>query len=430
MEVKVKRKLHIVLAVLSLVFLISAGFLGWYLYDANVDRSGWVMQEDRYYYRDFHNHNVTGWQEIQGSSYYFNAEGVMQTGWLTLGENRYYLSADGKRRTGWLQSQDALYYLDETGVLQTGLQHIDGQVYLLDESGSPMQGLLEVDGNTYYFTPEGPAATGPQEIEGRQYFFSPQGTMQTGWCEQADGRRYYEEQGPMATGMQEIDGSVYYFEKDSGLPHSGWLTLGEYSYYFGEDGAALTGPQELDGRKHYFTPKGIHVILVNASNKIPDYYDPDLTTLFGWNQVSRVCLEPMKAMLDACEAAGAEYRFNSSYRSGKNQEQIIEKRTEEYMDKGMTYEQAYAKTLETVALPGTSEHEMGLAADIVGKEANEWLAEHCWEYGFILRYPPEKGDITGITYEPWHFRYVGQKVSMDMKDTGLCLEEYLGAGPA
>ena len=97
------------------------------------------------------------------------------------------------------------------------------------------------------------------------------------------------------------------------------------------------------------------------------------------------------------------------------------------MDTGMTYQEAYEETLKTVALPGTSEHQLGLSADLTGKEANKWLAEHCWEYGFILCYPEGKKDITGIINEPWHFRYVGTRVSLDMKDTGLCLEEYLGA---
>ena len=430
MQIKTKRKLYLLLISLFTIFIISAGFLGWYLYDANVDRSGWVTEDGQYFYRDFHNHNVSGWQEIEGSRYYFDPQGVMQTDWLVLGENRYYLGQDGKSRRGWLEIQEDYYYLDESGALQTGLQTIGEETYLLDENGRRMEGMQTVQDSTYFFSPDGPALTGFQEIDGQQYFFSPQGVMQSGWAELEDGRRYFLPDGPMAAGMQDIDGKLYYFEEDSGLPHAGWLTQGEYSYYFGADGAALTGPQNIDGRKHYFTPTGIHVILVNASNKIPDYYDPDLTTLFGWNQVSQICLEPMKAMLADCEAAGRKYTFNSSYRSGKNQQMIIDQRTEEYMNIGMSFEEAYAKTLETVALPGTSEHEMGLAADIVGKEANEWLAEHCWEYGFILRYPPEKGEITGITYEPWHFRYVGKEVSMDMKDTGLCLEEYLGAGPA
>ncbi len=82
-----------------------------------------------------------------------------------------------------------------------------------------------------------------------------------------------------------------------------------------------------------------------------------------------------------------------------------------------------------MALPGTSEHQLGLCADINGKGVDSvpWLVEHCWEYGFILRFPGEKSDITGIIYEPWHFRYVGTRVSIPMRDNGLCLEEYLGA---
>lgn len=132
-------------------------------------------------------------------------------------------------------------------------------------------------------------------------------------------------------------------------------------------------------------------------------------------------------MLADCRAAVGSCGFNSSYRTQKEQTEILETRTHEYMDTGMTYQEAYEETLKTVALPGTSEHQLGLSADLTGKEANEWLAEHCWEYGFILRYPEGKKDITGIINEPWHFRYVGTRVSLDMKDTGLCLEEYLGA---
>ena len=112
----------------------------------------------------------------------------------------------------------------------------------------------------------------------------------------------------------------------------------------------------------------------------------------------------------------------------QEQTDILEKRTQEHMKEfDLDFDEARKKALETVAVPGTSEHQMGLAVDISGEEANAWLAEHCWEYGFILRYTEEKAEITGITNEPWHFRYVGREISMDMKDSGLCLEEYLGA---
>ena len=143
--------------------------------------------------------------------------------------------------------------------------------------------------------------------------------------------------------------------------------------------------------------------------------------------IQRIAAEPLRQMLADCRAAGNDCYLNSAYRTHKQQIQILDLRTQEYEDKGMTHEEAYEESLKTVALPGTSEHELGLSTDLVGKEANEWLAIHCWEYGFILRYPADKEDITGITNEPWHFRYVGVEVAMDMKDTGLCLEEYLGA---
>ena len=109
------------------------------------------------------------------------------------------------------------------------------------------------------------------------------------------------------------------------------------------------------------------------------------------------------------------------------QKRILEERTQEYQEDGLSYQAAYDKALETVALPGYSEHETGLAMDIVCSVTPTWLHEHCWEYGFILRYPEDKSSITGISYEHWHYRYVGTKVSMAMKDTGLCLEEYVGA---
>jgi hypothetical protein len=127
--------------------------------------------------------------------------------------------------------------------------------------------------------------------------------------------------------------------------------------------------------------------------------------------------------------AGNSYTFNSAYRTIAQQKEILEDRSEEHMEGGLPYAAAYAKARETVALPGTSEHHLGLAVDLLGDEAIAWLTEHCWEYGFIVRYQGDKAHITGIIDEPWHFRYVGVDVALDMKDSGLCLEEYLGAVP-
>ena len=103
----------------------------------------------------------------------------------------------------------------------------------------------------------------------------------------------------------------------------------------------------------------------------------------------------------------------------------------------MTQEQAEAETAKSVAVPGTSEHQLGLALDIVDKSyqmleedqqdtpAQQWLMANCWRYGFILRFPKDKEAVTGITYEPWHYRYVGEEVAKTITEGGLCLEEYL-----
>ena len=91
----------------------------------------------------------------------------------------------------------------------------------------------------------------------------------------------------------------------------------------------------------------------------------------------------------------------------------------------------------SVALPGTSEHGLGLALDLISNQYSEldekqaetkeakWLEENCYKYGFILRYPPEKTAETGIIYEPWHYRYVGQEAAKEIMESGVTLEEYL-----
>ena len=89
-------------------------------------------------------------------------------------------------------------------------------------------------------------------------------------------------------------------------------------------------------------------------------------------------------------------------------------------------------TAQYIAVPGTSEHSLGLAVDLNSLEESfeqtaqfKWLIEHCAEYGFILRYPKDKEDITGISYEPWHYRYVGEDHAAKIMEQGLCLEEYV-----
>jgi len=441
-----KSSIRPVLAVLLMLALLSCFAAGcWVWYDSNVDRSGWVEEDGIRFYQDFHADPVsgwlpqsegtyylaegiplTGWQTIDDAVYYFQSDGTMHTGWLEEEGKRYYLGSNGVRVEGWLWLGTDRYYLEE-GILRTGWQTIDGSTYYFDDAGLMTTGFAQIDGNTYYFD-DGIMLTGEHILDGWQYDFGQEGIMFTGW---RDGVSYFRPDGTQAFGWEEIDGKRYFFD-DSGLVvQEQWMEEGEYRYYIYGDGSCATGPTVIDGVTHYFTPKGIEVILVNAMNPLPDWYEQTFVNVVGWHDVDSRCYDALVQMLaDFEEEVGADYTFNSAYRTWEEQTAILEYRTLEHMrDFGMSFSQARKKALETVAIPDTSEHQLGLSVDLVGKAINEWLAENCWDYGFILRYPADKEHITGITSEPWHFRYVGREVSLDMKDTGLCLEEYLGAAP-
>ena len=421
------------------------------IFDLNVDRSGWYEKDGSYSYRNFHGRKitgwleqdgrtyyfgedtimVTGWQEIDENHHYFDAAGVMATGWKNVDNKRYYFGTDGILHTGWLELDGKRYYLDPDGAMASGWQELEGHTVYFGENGAQIFGWNVLEGSTYYFDEAGYLVTGYTVLEDDHYFFQEDGKLFTGWENTDEGIRYYTQEGPQAFGWTQIGEKLYFFDQD-GWMQTGWMSVGEYRYYLQEDGSAAVGPTKIDGQLYHFSPKGIHVVLVNAGLEVPDYYKADLVTYTGWHQVSRVALEPLKKMLADCVAAGYEYEFNSAYRSVKEQQEILWARTQEHIAIGYTEEEAYAEARLTVALPGTSEHHLGLAVDILNnkqaeKQALDWLGQHCWEYGFIVRYAADKSHITGIINEPWHFRYVGTEVSMDMKDSGLCLEEYLGA---
>lgn len=448
MKAKYKRRspARILLTVLLTTALVAgAAWGGWVWYDNNVDRSGWVEEDGSVLYKDFHGKYVTGWQEIDSLPYYFSPEGFRVSGWQTIGADTYYFGddgvmrtlwqkidgqehffdADGKLHSGWLTWENDRYYL-ENGIPQSGWQELEGFRHYFDEDGRLLSGWQEIEGDTYYFSPDGIPLTGSAKLEGSCYYFGSDGKLHTGWLDTEDGRTYYRSDGTQAFGWEEIEGRRYRFA-ENGMMQTGWYQEGEYRYYLQEDGSAAVGPKEIDGDTYYFSPMGIHVVLVNSTHPVPDYYEVNLVTVTGWHQVSDVCLDALKQMLADCNAAGIQYNFNSAHRTIAEQTTILELRTQEYMDTGLEFGPARAKALQTVAIPGTSEHHLGLAVDLLGDNAVAWFNEHCWDYGFIVRYTAEKSHITGIANEPWHFRYVGKEVALDMKDSGLCLEEYLGA---
>ena len=444
-QYKILKKACLILGIVLLLVIAMVAF------DLTVDRSGWSEKDGLYSYRDFHGRKITGWLEQDDRTYYFGDDTIMVTGWQEIDGNRYYFDGAGIMATGWKNVDAIRCYFGNDGILHTGWLELDGKHYYLNTDGSMVSGWCQIGGSSYYFGEngamytswntleeeiyyfgsDGRLVTGYTTLDGDQYFFQEDGRLFTGWEETENGYRYYAPDGPQAFGWTKIDGKLYFFNAE-GYMQTGWLSVGEYRYYLQEDGSAAIGPTTIDGQLYHFSPNGIQVVLVNSGLKVPGYYEPELVDYLPNHQVARVCLEPLKKMLADCVAAGYEYEFNSAYRSIQVQQDILYLRTQEHIAIGYTEEEAYAEARKTVALPGTSEHHLGLAVDILNnkkadKQALEWLGEHCWEYGFILRYAEEKAHITGIIYEPWHFRYVGTEVSMDMKDSGLCLEEYLGA---
>lgn len=416
---KKKRRILAFLIVLILACMSTAGVI---IADNFIDHSGWVMRGDKYYCLESDGTPLTGFQTLSGVTYYFDDSGIMATGFQSIAGKTYYFGSDGAMRRGQCTVDGQRYCFASDGTQLTGWVESAGNRYYYNADGQLHTGWLE---DMWYLSSEGTPVTGLQEIEGKRYFFDKSGRRFTGWADTSEGRFYFLPEGDVATGAQTLDGRKFVFT-DFGTPITGWYTEGQNTYYLTEDGAAV-GPAVIDGQLHYFSPLGIEVILVNTSHKIPAGYNPNIVTFLKDHKIVDYAKEPLERMFAAMEASGIKYTLNSIYRTKSQQQEILRLRTSEYQAKGYSYESAYAKARQTVALPDTSEHQLGLAADILGTEANRWLAEHCWEYGFILRYPGEKSAITGIANESWHFRYVGVEVAMDMKDTGLCLEEYLGA---
>mgnify|MGYP004710808885 FL=1 len=183
------------------------------------------------------------------------------------------------------------------------------------------------------------------------------------------------------------------------------------------------------------------MVLVNHTNKMPDNYTFDTKECGSSTSVNKtlqtVACDAFLAMQKAAAADGVTVWMQSGYRSVKYQTGLYERKTKYYTDRG--YDTATAKEMAAAVVnpPGYSEHNCGLAADLNSPEhtgldegfenttAFRWLCEHAVEYGFILRYPKGAEDKTEITYEPWHWRYVGRENAAKISASGLCFEDYI-----
>lgn len=184
-------------------------------------------------------------------------------------------------------------------------------------------------------------------------------------------------------------------------------------------------------------PDDWRLTLVNGDHLFQNDRQIPLTELDNGLSVDTRCYPDLQAMMDDCRAAGLSPIICSAYRTVEYQQTLYDNKVASFLAQGLSQKEAEAEAGHIVALPGTSEHHLGLAMDIVdesyqildeGQEntaVQKWLMENSWRYGFVLRYPCDKGDITGIIYEPWHYRYVGKAAAKEMFQQGICLEEYL-----
>lgn len=263
-------------------------------------------------------------------------------------------------------------------------------------------------------------------------------TKPTGWVTEAAQTFYILEDGSRHIGWLELDGKQYYLD-NMGVLQTGWLELNDETYYLQGDGSAAKGKVTIDDRVHYFTSTGAKIMVANPWNMIPADYVPNIQDVEKGYSVDASCKDALEKMLADCRTAGHGVKIISAYRQNSTQIYLYNKKVNYYLNQGLEPAAARKEAGEVVAKPGTSEHELGLAVDLVdtdytgldkaqeNTDTQKWLMEHCWDYGFILRYPNNKSDKTGIIYEPWHYRYVGVAVAKELQETGLCLEEYLEA---
>ena len=190
----------------------------------------------------------------------------------------------------------------------------------------------------------------------------------------------------------------------------------------------------LDNITHHVASEdnGWNLILVNRNSYIPDDYKVELTELSNGEKVDSRIYPELQEMFNDARAQGYGLFVREGYRTQEEQQQLLDEKIEAYENEGKSKSEAKKLAEQWVAIPGTSEHQLGIAVDInadttksSSDDVYSWLAENAHKYGFIKRYPSDKTDITGVINEPWHYRYVGNEAALEIYSQGMCLEEYI-----
>lgn len=175
------------------------------------------------------------------------------------------------------------------------------------------------------------------------------------------------------------------------------------------------------------------LVLVNSKNPLPENFNPELVYIDKTRQVDKRIANELSKMIQAMRNSGINNIWvQSAYRSIEYQKDLYNNKINEYLQYGISIEEAERLTSEYINKPGESEHNLGLAVDFnnvnddfKNSKAFKWLGENAKDYGFIMRYPEEKKEITGVEYETWHWRYVGKEHAYKMEELKMCLEEYI-----
>ena len=190
----------------------------------------------------------------------------------------------------------------------------------------------------------------------------------------------------------------------------------------------------LDNITHHVASEdnGWNLILVNRNSYIPDDYKVELTELSNGEKVDSRIYPELQEMFNDARAQGYGLFVREGYRTQEEQQQLLDEKIEAYENEGKSKSEAKKLAEQWVAIPGTSEHQLGIAVDInadttksSSDDVYSWLAENAHKFGFIKRYPSDKTDITGVINEPWHYRYVGKEAALEIYSQGMCLEEYI-----
>lgn len=186
-----------------------------------------------------------------------------------------------------------------------------------------------------------------------------------------------------------------------------------------------------------FSKNDWKLVLINKQHSIPENYVFSLGTIKGSMQCDERIIPELTEMFAAAQKDGINLVVCSPYRDISRQEYLFDRKVKTYINNGYSYMDAYKMASTAVTVPGTSEHQIGISLDIIcdnyysldedfeKTDAGIWLKKNSYKYGFILRYPKDKENITGIMYEPWHYRYVGKDAAKIIWENNYTLEEFI-----